>query len=261
MTHLTYTSLGKLLLQLREMNGLSQSEVGKRVGVKSDFISKLERGERNTTPQIIGKLSEVYGVDSNELLNVYHSEVILQQLDSVEDIKPIFDLVESRKKGDSTFQLPSSITKGNIGLLKDRRKYVKGGRYGKVEGLNLYPKKNGKLTKGDRQTLFTKSEHYISFIIEKLYQGVSTEDLVNKNLDHLDPSLTDEENITIWNSFYDTYSNQIPEFKREITNKEIDKYNQSLGEQDSSPDETQRTQLKGLINSFKKTPKVSNDFG
>ena len=109
MTHLTYTSLGNLLLQLREMNGLSQSEVSKRVGVKSDFISKLERGERNTTPQIIGKLSEVYGVDTNELLNVYHSEVILQQLDSEEDIKPIFDLVESRKKGDSTFQLPSSI--------------------------------------------------------------------------------------------------------------------------------------------------------
>lgn len=261
MSHLTYTSLGNLLLQLREMNGLSQSEVGKRVGVKSDFISKLERGERNTTSQIIGKLSEVYGVDNNELLNVYHSEVILQQLDSIEDIKPIFDLVESRKKGDSTFQLPSSFTVGSIGLLKERRKYVKGGRYGKVQGLNLYPKKNGKLTKGDRKTLFSKSEHYISYIIEKLYQGVSSEELVNKNLDHLDPSLTDEENITTWNIFYDRYSNQIPEFRIEPTNKQIEKYNKSLGEQESSPDETQRSELRRVMNLLKKTPNISNDFG
>lgn len=261
MTNLTYTSLGNLLLQLREMKGLSQSEVGKRVGVKSDFISKLERGERNTTPQIIGKLSVVYGVDTNELLIVYHSEVILQQLDSVEDIKPIFYLVESRKKGDSTFQLPSSITMGSIGVLKDRRKYVKGGRYGKVKGLNLYPKKNGKLTKGDRKTLFSKSEYYISFVIEKLYQGVSSEDLVNKNLDHLDPSLTDEENITTWNTFYDRYSDHIPEFRVEPTDKQIEKYNKTLGEQECSPDETQRTQLKGLMNSLNKTPNVSDDFG
>jgi transcriptional regulator with XRE-family HTH domain len=261
MTHLTYTSLGNLLLQLREMNGLSQSEVGKRVGVKSDFISKLERGERNTTPQIIGKLSEVYGVDTNELLNVYHSEVILQQLDSVEDIKPIFDLVESRKKGDSTFQLPSSITKGCNSILKDRRKYVKGGRYGKVKGLNLYPKKNGKLTKGDRKTLFSKSEYYISYIIEKLYQGVSSEDLVNKNLDHLDPSLTDEENITTWNTFYDRYSDQISEFRIEPTNKQIEQYNKSLGEQESSSDETQLNEYRRVMKSLNKTPKVSNDFG
>ena len=261
MSHLTYTSLGNLLLQLREMNGLSQSEVGKRVGVKSDFISKLERGERNTTLQVISKLSEVYGVDTNELLNVYHSEVILQQLDSIEDIKPIFDLVESRKKGDSTFQLPTSITKGSIGLLKDRRKYVKGGRYGKVQGLNLYPKKNGKLTKGDRKKLFSKSEYYISYIIEKLYQGVSSEDLVNKNLDHLDPSLTDEENITTWNTFYDRYSDQISEYRLEPTDKQIEQYNKSLGEQESSPDETQRSEFRRVMKSLNKTPKVSNDFG
>ena len=109
--------------------------------------------------------------------------------------------------------------------------------------------------------MFTKSEHYISFIIEKLYQGVSSEDLVNKNLDHLDPSLTDEENITTLNSFYDNYSDHIPEFKIEPTDKQIEKYNKALGEQECSPDETQLNEYRRVIKSLNKTPKVSNDFG
>lgn len=197
------------------------------------------------------------------LLNVYHSEVILQQLDSVEDIRPIFDLVESRKKGDSTFQLPSSITKGSIGLLKDRRKYVKGGRYGKVEGLNLYPKKSGKLSRGDRETLFRKSELYIGYIIENYYKGVSSEILIDKKLNYLDGSLTDEENISMWNEFYETYSNRIPDFRREPTDKEIENYNRMVEQVKPSDLTTEYKEhlqnVKSMIE--KKKPNVSNDFG
>lgn len=48
---------------LRKELGLSQEEFGKRVGVSNTAISKLEKGERNITEQMILSICRVFRVN------------------------------------------------------------------------------------------------------------------------------------------------------------------------------------------------------
>jgi transcriptional regulator with XRE-family HTH domain len=50
------------LKELRKSLGLNQTEFGKRLGVKSTAISKLEKGERNFTDQMVLAVCREYGV-------------------------------------------------------------------------------------------------------------------------------------------------------------------------------------------------------
>jgi hypothetical protein len=99
------------------------------------------------------------------------------------------------KKGTPKPQKPKKVKRG----------YVKGSLYGKANGLNLYIQKNDKLTKKDRTKLLMKSENYISVINEGLTNS-------QKN-SHLDPSLTDLENINIWNEFFQKFGNYFTDLR------------------------------------------------
>lgn len=62
------TMLGKTLKELRGKNGWSQSDVGKRLFVASQTVSKWESGGINSLDILI-KLAEIYGVSPSRLLN------------------------------------------------------------------------------------------------------------------------------------------------------------------------------------------------
>ena len=99
------------------------------------------------------------------------------------------------KKGTPKPQKPKKVKRG----------YVKGSLCGKANGLNLYIQKNDKLTKKDRIKLLTKSENYISVINEGLPNS--------QKHSHLDPSLTDLENIDIWNEFFQKFGNYFTDLR------------------------------------------------
>lgn len=56
-----FTAVGKLLRLLRERAGLTQKELGEKVGYGPDAISSMERGVRVARPEILEKADELLG--------------------------------------------------------------------------------------------------------------------------------------------------------------------------------------------------------
>lgn len=61
--------VGKLIANLRKQNGLTQQELGDKVGVGFRAVSKWERGITLPDITIINELSKILGISSNELLD------------------------------------------------------------------------------------------------------------------------------------------------------------------------------------------------
>ena len=61
--------VGKLIADLRKKNGLTQQELGDKVGVGFRAVSKWERGITLPDITIINELSKILGISSNELLD------------------------------------------------------------------------------------------------------------------------------------------------------------------------------------------------
>jgi transcriptional regulator with XRE-family HTH domain len=49
------------LRQARREAGMTQAEVGQRLGLRQAFISKLESGERRIDPVELARFAEIYG--------------------------------------------------------------------------------------------------------------------------------------------------------------------------------------------------------
>jgi transcriptional regulator with XRE-family HTH domain len=49
------------LRQARREAGMTQAEVGQRLGLRQAFISKLESGERRIDPVELARLAAIYG--------------------------------------------------------------------------------------------------------------------------------------------------------------------------------------------------------
>ena len=60
--------IGKLIAMLRKEKGLTQSELGEKVGVSDGAVSKWERGTTCPDISIINTLSKTLGITSDELL-------------------------------------------------------------------------------------------------------------------------------------------------------------------------------------------------
>ena len=57
------------LKKLREKNGLSQSELGEKVGLKQATISQYENGTKKTQLNISKKLSDALGISLDDFFN------------------------------------------------------------------------------------------------------------------------------------------------------------------------------------------------
>ncbi len=60
--------IGKRLRLIRERMGITQAEVGNKLGIQSQHVSKYERGETVPTWENLIKLTELYDVNINWLL-------------------------------------------------------------------------------------------------------------------------------------------------------------------------------------------------
>ena len=187
--------IGVYLKKIRTDWGKSLKEVSNYCGVSLDFLSKVERGDRKPTSELLKGISSFYSVPYDKLLEIYLSDEIVEILDKVEDPNRLLKITRKRIIDPNyQFHIPNSKP---LKKEKSKRKYVKGGKNGKIKGFNFYIQPTGKLIKREREELLIKSEEYMT-------STIGTE---------LDPSLSDIELMEEWNEFFDEYGMRFPEFK------------------------------------------------
>lgn len=60
--------IGKRIQYLRNQKGISQLDLALEAGVNRNYLSDLERGERNPTLKVLVKIAEALGVDLSTLV-------------------------------------------------------------------------------------------------------------------------------------------------------------------------------------------------
>jgi len=84
-----YKRLGKRVKNLRELTGMTQEELAKKLKISRPTISQIEKGERRIPADELLKLSQIFDVDVNELLELEKApEIILEKDKKKEKVKP-----------------------------------------------------------------------------------------------------------------------------------------------------------------------------
>jgi HTH-type transcriptional regulator, competence development regulator len=80
----TIATIGEKLRQLREQNKLPLRKVAALLDIDVAILSKMERGERKLTKDVVLKLANTYKYDKNELLVLFLSDKIVFELQDEE---------------------------------------------------------------------------------------------------------------------------------------------------------------------------------
>lgn len=73
-------TFGNIIRHKREEKGLLLRQVAAALEIDQALLSKIERGHRNATKQLVVKLSNFLEIDKNELLVQYFSDKIAYEL-------------------------------------------------------------------------------------------------------------------------------------------------------------------------------------
>lgn len=76
----TETTIGSKLRELREGKGLPLRKVSALLDIDVAILSKMERGERKLSKEIVLKLADIYEYDANELLVLFLSDRIMYEI-------------------------------------------------------------------------------------------------------------------------------------------------------------------------------------
>lgn len=84
-----YKKLGRKIKQLRDLTGITQGELAKRLKISRPTISQIEKGERRIPADELIKLAEIFNLDVNTLLELEKEpEVILEKSKKRTKTKP-----------------------------------------------------------------------------------------------------------------------------------------------------------------------------
>ncbi len=75
------STLGQKLRELRGKAGFSLRKTAVAIDIDVAILSKMERGERKFTKNVVLKLAELYKADTNKLIIDFLSEKVLYQLE------------------------------------------------------------------------------------------------------------------------------------------------------------------------------------
>jgi len=75
------STLGQKLRELREQAGLSLRKAAMQVDIDVAILSKMERGERKFSKELVIKLADLYNANSDKLVIDFLSEKILYELE------------------------------------------------------------------------------------------------------------------------------------------------------------------------------------
>lgn len=73
-------TIGEKLRHIREEKELPLRKVAALLDIDVAILSKMERGERRITKEVVLKLAEIYGYNANELLVSFLSDKILYEI-------------------------------------------------------------------------------------------------------------------------------------------------------------------------------------
>ncbi len=73
-------NIGDKLRKLREENELPLRKVAALLDIDVAILSKMERGERRLTKEIVIKLAKIYKHDTEELMVLYLSEKVVYEI-------------------------------------------------------------------------------------------------------------------------------------------------------------------------------------
>lgn len=91
-------TIGEKLRQLREGNNLPLRKVAALIDVDVAILSKMERGERKLTKEIVLKLADTYKYNADELLVLFLSERIMYEIQDEALGEKALKVAESRVK-------------------------------------------------------------------------------------------------------------------------------------------------------------------
>lgn len=73
-------TIGEKLRHLREENGLPLRKVAAMIDIDIAILSKMERGERKLSKEIVLKLADIYNYNTDELLVLFLSDKIVFEI-------------------------------------------------------------------------------------------------------------------------------------------------------------------------------------
>lgn len=92
-------TLGERLRELRSRNGITQAQLAEKIFVSESYIALIELNRRNPSTEILGKLSDFFGVSTDYLLTGEISE------DDILHVREWRSLVSGRSEREITSAL------------------------------------------------------------------------------------------------------------------------------------------------------------
>ncbi len=80
MNYMSKETLGGRLREIREQNKLPLRRISAILDIDVAILSKMERGERKLSKEVVLKLADIYKCNSEELLVLYLSEKIMFEI-------------------------------------------------------------------------------------------------------------------------------------------------------------------------------------
>ena len=94
----TETTIGEKLRELRESKELPLRKVSALLDIDVAILSKMERGERKLSKDIVLKLAEIYGHNADELLVLFLSDKIMYEIQDEDLGEKALKVAEQRVK-------------------------------------------------------------------------------------------------------------------------------------------------------------------
>ena len=95
-------NFGKKLKQLRTDVGMTQAELASRLNVTNSVVSYYELHERTPSPEVLIKLSAIFHVTTDYLLDINHDKLLDVSDLSDDDMKFLLLTVETLRKKNGT---------------------------------------------------------------------------------------------------------------------------------------------------------------
>jgi transcriptional regulator with XRE-family HTH domain len=105
-----YKKLGAKIKKIREKLGLSQEELGKKLGVKRVAVSQIETGDRKISAEEIAKVAKVFNMPTDVLLSI------------TKDIEVVFE--KSMEKKEQKEEIRISVPQQNLKKFKEVLIYI-----------------------------------------------------------------------------------------------------------------------------------------
>ena len=97
-------NIGDKLRQLREEQALPLRKVAALIDVDVAILSKMERGERKLTKEVVQKLAAIYKYNTNELMVLFLSDRIVTELQGEDLSIDVLKAAEEKIRYQQTIQ-------------------------------------------------------------------------------------------------------------------------------------------------------------